>query len=167
MRFIVRLYRCFVISIVLLIFGVSYLGCKQNVPVNPEATSQNRGNSIGNLLNGGFVAQDQDWIYYASINPQGLYKVPINGKKKQKVCDDIGSSINVLSDWIYYSNATDNSTIYKVKTDGSERQKLYDEPFSSYLNIAGDWLYFMNENKFAMLFRIRTDGSEYEAVVEY
>jgi len=110
-----------IVFALLLVFATSFLGCKQGEQENP---ARNRGNSISNLQNGGFVAQDQDWIYYMSINPKGIYKTKNTSNNKQKICDEVGHQLNVVADWLYYINVEDNSHIYKVKTDGSDYEAV-------------------------------------------
>lgn len=41
----------------------------------------------------------------------------------KKISEDIPFYINVLNGWIYYSDASDNLSIYKIKTDGTNRER--------------------------------------------
>ncbi len=64
-------------------------------------------------------------------------------------------------DWIYFSRADEGFTIYKMRTDGSQYQRL-GEVSGSCLNVVGDWIYFRNpmgDNQREM-YKMRTDGSE-------
>ncbi len=64
-------------------------------------------------------------------------------------------------DWIYFSRADENFAIYKMRTDGSEYQRV-GEVSGSCLNVVGDWIYFRNpmgDNQ-RELYKMRTDGSE-------
>ena len=49
--------------------------------------------------------------------------------------------INVLGDWIYYVNNSDDLHIYKIKTDGTGRKKLSDT-FADYMTVVGDYIYY-------------------------
>lgn len=62
-------------------------------------------------------------------------------------------------DWIYFSNASDKSKLYKIRTDGSERTCL-NKDGSKYIIVAGDWIYYANRDDDSKLYKIRTDGSE-------
>jgi hypothetical protein len=64
----------------------------------------------------------------------------------------------------------DDNNLYKVRADGSGRQKIYD--FSvCWINVAGDWIYFRQcfdenggcgEEESLMAYKIRTDGSDFD-----
>jgi len=121
--------------------------------------SQARGNSAGNIDNGGLVAQQGDWVYYQNgSDGKKLYKIRTDGTGRTKLNEDYYSSyLNVLGEWIYYTYAFD-SRIYKIRTDGTGRTKL-NEDESSYLNVQGEWIYYRNGSDERKLYKIRTDGT--------
>ncbi len=59
--------------------------------------------------------------------------------------------------WLYYSNSSDNWNLYKIRADGSEKEKLNNE-ISSRINVAGDWIYYTDKNM--KLYRMRTDATK-------
>jgi len=63
-----------------------------------------------------------------------------------------------LGEWIYYGKLDDNAKIYKVKTDGSGKEKINDD-MSLFISIAGNWIYYDNLDDHKA-YRIKTDGSE-------
>ena len=75
----------------------------------PFAKQEQRGNTIGNIANFGFVAQQGDWIYFTrqpefiiEPNPEvlsGLYKVRTDGSDLTRL-DDAATFINVVGDWV-------------------------------------------------------------------
>lgn len=124
-----------------------------------------RGNSIGNIANGGLVAQSGDWIYYQHTNDGfTLYKMRVDGSEKTKLNDNISYCINVVEDWIYYINNSDfdaQQRIYKIRTDGSENTKLNDS-MSEDVNVIGDWIYYKKYcgNGDWKLHKLSLDGSQ-------
>jgi len=64
----------------------------------------------------------------------------------------------IQDDWIYYVNDNDSNKIYKIRSDGTGRQKL-NEDDSLYLNVIGSWLYYSNEKDGNKIYKIRTDGT--------
>lgn len=124
-----------------------------------------RGNSIGNISNGGLVAQSGDWIYYQHTNDGfKLYKMRADGSEKTKLNDNISYCINVVEDWIYYINNSDIDApqcIYKMRTDGSENTKLNDS-MSEDINVIGDWIYYKKYcgNGDWKLHKLAVDGSQ-------
>ena len=68
-----------------------------------------------------------DWIYYRNQSAQGngcLYKIRTNGTGKTKLNNDLTSEINVAGNWIYYINRGDENRLYRIRTNGSERQPV-------------------------------------------
>ncbi len=74
-----------------------------------------------------------DTIYYVTQvnnNEVAMYKVKTNGKKDEKIVDlqSVNVYINVIGDWIYYTDYTEDSiyyySIYKIRTNGKDKQKV-------------------------------------------
>jgi hypothetical protein len=124
-----------------------------------------RGNSVGNIVNGGLVAQSGDWVYYEHTNDGfKLYKMRVDGSEKTKLNDSISYCINVVGDWIYYINNSDYDApqrIYKIRTDGSENTKLNDS-MSNDVSVIGDWIFYEKSrgDGYSDLCKLRIDGSE-------
>ncbi|WP_180994062.1 DUF5050 domain-containing protein [Bacillus sp. Marseille-P3661] len=118
-----------------------------------------RGNTTGNITNGGLLVEQGDWIYYSSaLNHGKLYKINKNETEKYKLSDDKVSYLNIIGDRIYYRNESDGGRIYKIKTDGTERQKL-NEDSSYYLNVVGDMIYYSNDSTGYAIYKMKTDGT--------
>jgi len=138
-----------------------------------DTTKNTRGNTTGNIVNRGTAAIQGDWIYYVSDNGGCLSKMHINGKHKERISDDSCLFINVMDDWIYYSNVSDNNYLYGIRTDGTERTKLNDD-YSENVSVVGDWIYYSRVVKEPLgnygeltsyilteyhLYKIHTDGT--------
>lgn len=112
-----------------------------------------RGNYGNNLVNGGLTAEQGDWIYFAdSSSYNSIYKMRKDGTSTTKLHDGYCSSINVIGDWIYFSN---DNRLCKIKTNGTEYTKISDENISTF-SIIGDSIYFANDG----LIKMKIDGSE-------
>ncbi|WP_066172551.1 DUF5050 domain-containing protein [Bacillus marinisedimentorum] len=132
--------------------------------VKNDISSLYVGNSVGNIINGGVVAQDGDWIY--SINYDSIYKVKTDGTNKTKITSDLAEYINVTDGWIYYSNISDGRTTYKIKTDGTNKTKLSGTS-GSYMNVIGDWIYYINYREGNKgIFKVKTDGTNLSKIKE-
>ena len=119
-----------------------------------------RGNSICNIVNGGLVAQQGEWIYYRNYNVDWcIYKVKTDGTGKKKLNVYEGSNINVVGDWLYFSNLSDNGYLYKMKTDGSKAKKLNSDN-SEYISVVGDWIYYKNSSDDGHIYKEKTDGTK-------
>lgn len=60
-------------------------------------------------------------------------------------------------EWIYYSNELDDDKLYKIRTDGTQKQKICDDQ-ARYLNVLDDWIYYVKD--YGTLFKIRIDGTK-------
>lgn len=168
--------KCLFLGLLIMMSTVLAVGCSNVNGSSPENSGNSSiansttGNSSGNLVNNGTVAQQGDWIYYSfcgyynSNDEGGLYKSKSDGSEKSQLLSaDIGCFyINVVGDWIYYSSGwlSENPGIYKIRTDGSENTLIYSGSVSS-LCVAGDWIYCNRyDNGNYTLDKMRTDGTE-------
>lgn len=149
-------------------------GCGANKPnsdassdtstdTNDNVTVNIYGNTPGNLSNGGFVAQQGDWIYYKGLY-QDLYKIKTDGSEKTKLTNHRAiNQINVVGDWIYYMRFSEPAGLYKVKTDGTESTLLMQQMGMAELAtvVKEDWIYGnFSEGGSLRLYKIKTDGTE-------
>lgn len=71
-----------------------------------------------------FFQYENNQIYYIEKESYSLHKLDIESGVDTVILDtDIGGFI-VDNDWIYYQNLADNGFLYKVKTDGSNIEKM-------------------------------------------
>src|SRR5437016_2551380 len=85
------------------------------------------GSNSGNIINGGLMAYDSEHTFFTNLDSttKGLYSIELNGKGLKKISDHLPSFMNVLNGWLYFDETRGNLTgIYKMKTDGSEGQRL-------------------------------------------
>ncbi|WP_152668120.1 DUF5050 domain-containing protein [Clostridium cylindrosporum] len=115
------------------------------------------GNSSANILNGGIVAKQGDYIYYSNQTSGGvLCRAKIDGSEAIQLSADNSMDINVVGEWIYYTNANDGY-LYKIKADGSGRTRI-GEGFASFVNVVGDSIYYINPQNIN-IYKMKTDGS--------
>ena len=132
-----------------------------------------RGNTVGNIINGGLVAEHDGWIYYM-ITIQAdwhtaygeTHRVSSDGSKHAQLNSHYISFINVVGDWIYYADVYDFYSTYKVRTDGSDPVKINNDEAMG-LNVAGDWIYYLNytdddgsRRTNNRIYKMLTDGTE-------
>ena len=84
-QFTVRYNKSLCFTLILLLFIVfsSSLAC---LPKPSSSSVIRYGNTVGNLVNDGLVAQQGDWIYYSNIlDEHKLYKVRTDGTDGQLI----------------------------------------------------------------------------------
>jgi hypothetical protein len=67
----------------------------------------------------------------------------VNYGNYNKAIDEV-AYINVVGDWIYYSNYSDGHKPYVIHKDGTYRGKL-SESYADCLQVQGDWIYFTSD----------------------
>lgn len=114
-----------------------------------------RGSTNENNVIGGRKIEKNGWIYFNDDIDGKLYKIKENGTAKTKICDDEPYNINIVGDWIYYTNT---SGIYKISTGGTGRTNLTSEN-ARQLSVLGEWIFYVNGSDNNYLYKIKTDGT--------
>lgn len=125
--------------------------------------------SLGeNIVNGGYVVKQGDWIYYCQYDPtatypmapddSAIYKMKSDGTSKSRLVTVNARSLNIEGEWLYYINSTDYK-IYAIKTDGSGKHLVSNIEVLNNMIIVGDWIY-VNPYSGGIL-KISFDGSQY------
>ena len=157
--------RSCAVILIMMVLSVSLSSCKNgnsSSKTSAEAIVDNRpagyGNTPANICNTadaiqyipGLFTQDENYVYYSFTGDDGksaLYKTDFDFKKKMLISNISCGSLNVLNNWIYYVNADDNSTVYKMDTDGQNNGKISDMQFVKNLMVISNKLYFISENE--------------------
>ncbi|EJO5346817.1 DUF5050 domain-containing protein [Clostridium botulinum] len=127
-----------------------------------------------------YITVSSGVVYYANQSDKGrLYKINTDGTidggivnrdpagkvHGMPVMDDYGNYnkatdqanfINVVGDWIYYSNFSDGHKIYTVNKDGNIRRKVNNE-WADGLQIVGAWAYYCSGS--GSINKVRVDGT--------
>lgn len=82
------------------------------------------------------IGEDDGCIYSLSLE-QGLIKLN----------DDSCECFNISDGWIYYSNNSDEGRLYKIRLDGSSKQKLSDEETCHTIHVIGDYIIYAYSTK--------------------
>jgi hypothetical protein len=107
------------------------------------------GNSNAALIDGGMVASQNNWIYYANpYDSLKLYKIKLDGSEKTKLCNDKPNQINVIGRTIYYQNTTKEtkSGLYKIGIDGNQRTLINDLDYVSYMRVSDYSIVYLNQD---------------------
>jgi hypothetical protein len=67
-----------------------------------------------------------------------------------------GCVVGCHGDWLYYQG--DYGELYKIKTDGSQKQLLIEQG-AYWITVSNDWIYYSNKRDKFRLYRISHDGS--------
>ncbi|WBW98654.1 DUF5050 domain-containing protein [Oceanirhabdus sp. W0125-5] len=135
-----------------------------------DATEDNKGNKHGHPLSNNvrdeafFLNYVGEWIYYSNINDHHrVYAVNTSGTYRKRLSDEGASSIQVVDDWIYYTN--NKGELRKVRSDGSKETQDLNSVVSKFergyfFNVVDDWIYYSNAKDSNRLYKIKTDGTQ-------
>lgn len=156
----------FVIFSVLCAVGINKITDKKSVREvnNIESNLNVLECGMGNIVNGGYVNQQDNWLFYSNGGYSPINKLNLNDGERITYDYFGGSHINVVDDWIYYiaiSQACGHEII-KMKTDGTNRIKLINS-MSDFLYVKGEWIYYTEMNT-GNLFRANLDGANIEKI---
>lgn len=129
-----------------------------NVKVVPK------GNTDSNLINGGLLAEGNEWVYFADYKDRKLFKIKPDGSSKTALSGDRVNHINVIGEWVYYINESDGNKLYKIKSDGSGRKALSTDTVKD-LRIIGNWVYYINSSDNDYLYKMKTDGTNKAKII--
>jgi len=128
-------------------------------------------NISGNIVNGGLVASDGDFIYFSNQGYlRGGYLSVMNydGSNIQVLTEDLPYYMNVVDDYIYYIDVgsghdvvddfSNYMMLYRIRTDGSDRQRLGDN--AKDVHVVDGWIYYISYSDFRKIYTMRLDGSE-------
>lgn len=90
--------------------------------------------------------------------------------KKGNLPGNISSGSGIVAkqgEWIYYALPKGDG-IYKVKVDGTEKQRVVEEDsfkraYSFHINVVGEWIYYVDYYDYA-IYKVKTDGSDKQKI---
>lgn len=66
---------------------------------------------------------------------------------------DRTEDMTVSNGWIYYANISDGYKIYRMKLDGSENKKIYDDE-TIFMTACDNTIYYSNKSDYNKLYKI-------------
>lgn len=145
-------------------------------------------NKYGRNSSSGICTSQGEWIYFTDTKSDivnsdtSIYKMKNDGSEFIKLCDCSAEEINVVGEYLYYA---DYNLIYRIKTDGTEKELIYNTESYQEQNhcefvpqiysmiVSDEYIYFLFEvvwhweqPDYDMIGRIKTDRTE-ETAAEY
>lgn len=124
-----------------------------------------RGNSVSNLISSGFLAEDDEWLFYLDDTLTIWRESKADGTKQS--LETQGVSLNVVGDWVYYVSYDQSSPemlqnvskIFKMRRDGSDKQPVSEDTVQS-MSVIGSEIYYISQSgqEAGLVFRMGTDG---------
>ena len=92
--------------------------------------------------------------------PYYYYKIDADGREigELRQFPHAGSGYSVVGDWVYYTDYSATSYLYRMRVDGTEGARLNSD-ISIHAIAVGDWIYYQNNRDNGYIYRMRTDGT--------
>ena len=140
----------------------------ESYKIEKDTTKEERGNTNGNLLNGGMIAYQGEWLYFSSEG--SLYKSKLDGSEIKiiyKAEENDGNIANInIDDELYFSAGNhEKGGLYRIKDDGSDVKKLVSDTGGGRqekVYVVGDWIYY--DKKYIL--KKDGDGSDKKQIIE-
>lgn len=129
-----------------IIFGFSILiGCNKAVRIN-------------------WVIPHDGWVYYTNLDEDALYKIKPDMTEKTKMTKGLGGYREIVGDYIYFLE--NDAYISKIKTDGTEYQRLSDLNQENIFGftVSQDYVYYAVKS--GSLYKVKIDGTENTKIVD-
>lgn len=113
------------------------------------------GNDIYSYANYRDIAADEDNYYFADPSAEnGIFRIEKSSSHaRTKICDISGENLSVIDGKVYFINKIANPDyvqgIYRVNTDGSDREFMMEGMFSN-LILINDWMYYIRKSDSAI-----------------
>ena len=75
-----------------------------------------------------------------------IVSIPLGkGNHHSNIIDSQGK-IAYSGEWIFYSNGAEDGALYKIKEDGTAKQRISADKYCKYINVIGDWIFYECNN---------------------
>jgi hypothetical protein len=104
------------------------------------------GNTYGNIMNYGLVVQTGNWVYYTNSSDEWkIYKKRIDGSENTKISDYAGWDLNVIDDWIYYTDMTEGEAGILMRTSiVDKKDEVLTNNYAINVIATKDWVYYLD-----------------------
>ncbi len=139
-----------ILAVVAVMFILSAIGITSDVKVKETLTAEEAGTLKDGVLNNGWIAETEEFVFYIDPGAGEMYPGSPVGNLIRRDRDWTGRveltdnpiSYFILSgDWLYYTDASENDQLYRMKEDGSEKGLVIAETVYA-CAISGDSVYY-------------------------
>ena len=112
----------------------------------------------------GYINVKDEWVYFTN-KAGNVLRVSIDGVSQEMLWEQTCGSVNVVDDWVYFADHSYNSQLYRMSTDGEERQALYDirSLIVGGVIVYENWIYYLDGYD---LYRHKLDGQDLNKVTD-
>lgn len=114
-------------------------------------------NIIGDL----FIINDRIYCIGKDKGTGKVIRMKKDGSEKEIIVDKPVNSIQIVNNWIYYSETGNETVLFRTKTDGSGTSEVTENGDFSYKKwfVSNGWVYYTDIHG-ATVYRVRIDGSD-------
>ena len=155
---------CIVLIIAICVAFIIYYRYGKNKNTTTYENSYTYGNTQENQMNGGILVEDEQYVFYCVKDYRDknyIFRETKETGETIELTTTNASFLNIYNDYLYYIN--DENSVFKMKKDGSDRQRIIEEATSMY--VENNYLYYINDNMFDGLFKLNLETNKSKEII--
>lgn len=107
-----------------------------------EGITGTAGNNNANLANGGYVLEDEGFLFYSFPDSPGIYRTKTNNSSKSVKISDIGEGfLQMVNNTYYFSH---ENKLYSCDVDGKNQKVIIE--YANKPQVLGSLIFYVDEN---------------------
>jgi len=121
------------------------------------------GTTPSNANNFGMVTTQGNWVYFAGND--AIYRMRKDKSETQRICNVSAVSLNVVGEWLYFTDSGTTGGIHKIRIDGTGQTQISN--VTSYnVYVEGEWVYYTSKYLGGQIYKMKTDGSSVTKITD-
>ena len=114
-----------------------------------------------------YIQAADGWIYLVESRDYNICRIKTDGTGFEQLGDDFACALKHEAGWLYYRNVDAGHCIFRIRTDGSDRQQVTTDKisFSNY-DVSDGVVYYKNDDS-GYLCRVNGDGTGRQELNEH
>lgn len=107
------------------------------------------------------------WIYFVESRDYNICRIKVDGTGFEQIGDDFACALKHEAGWLYYRNADAGHCIFRIRTDGSDRQQVTTDKISFSNYDVSDGVVYYKDDDSGYLCRVNGDGTGRQELNEH
>lgn len=114
-----------------------------------------------------YIQVGDGWVYFVESGDYNICRIKTDGTGFEQIGDDFACALKHEAGWLYYRNADAGHCIFRIRTDGSDRQQVTTDEISFSNYDVSDGVVYYKDDDSGYLCRVNGDGTERQELNEH
>ena len=114
-----------------------------------------------------YIQAADGWIYFVESRDYNICRIRTDGTGFEQIGDDFACALKHEAGWLYYRNADAGHCIFRIRTDGSDRQQVTTDKISFANYDVSDGVVYYKDDNSGYLCRVNGDGTGRQELNEH